>query len=85
MEYEREKMGRILFFVLIGVAIWLIWRGSVRITSRKETPGAPPAVNPAGEDMVQCMRCGVNLPRSEARLENGQLVCHNNPHCLPSK
>jgi formylmethanofuran dehydrogenase subunit E len=31
--------------------------------------------------MVTCTRCGVNLPRSEARTEDGKLVCASNPQC----
>lgn len=73
-------MGRILFFILIGIAIWLLWRGSTRITRR---PGAAEASRRSehGEDMVQCARCGVHLPRSEARDEGGRLVCRDNPRC----
>ncbi|HSN21566.1 MAG TPA: PP0621 family protein [Usitatibacter sp.] len=75
-------MGRILFFILIGIAIWLLWRGSVRVASR---PAPGEARRPErGEDMVQCARCGVHLPRSEAREEGGRLVCRDNPRCHPA-
>jgi hypothetical protein len=30
---------------------------------------------------VTCAKCGVNLPRSEARESAGQLVCNENPRC----
>jgi uncharacterized protein len=73
-------LGRILFFILIGIAIWLLWRGSVRVT-RKPPPGADARQADRGEDMVQCARCGVHLPRSEAREEAGRLVCRDNPRC----
>jgi len=72
-------LGRILFFILIGIAIWLLWRGSMRVTQR---PSSEPASRgPRGEDMVQCARCGVHLPRSEARDEGGRPVCRDNPRC----
>jgi uncharacterized protein len=74
-------VGRILFFVIIGIVIWLLWRGSLRLTAR---PGAAREPNPArGEDMVACARCGVHMPRSESREEGGRLVCRDNPRCRP--
>ncbi len=73
-------MGRLLFFVIVGIIIWLLWKGSVRLTERPGAPGQ--AHNPTrGEDMVACARCGVNMPRSEAREEDGVLVCRDNPRC----
>ena len=37
------------------------------------------------EDMVACARCGVHLPRSEAREERGAFYCRDNPRCLESR
>jgi hypothetical protein len=34
------------------------------------------------EDMVACARCGVNMPRSDAREEEGRYFCLNNPQCV---
>jgi hypothetical protein len=34
-----------------------------------------------GEDMVTCARCGVNMPRSEARESAGAWYCRDNPRC----
>ena len=71
-------MGRILTLILIGVALWWLFRGFFRAQVREDKP---PAHSPQGEDMVRCARCGVNLPRSEAREEGGKLVCAANPQC----
>ena len=74
-------MGRILFIIIVGIVIWLLWKGSVRLTERPGAPGT--ARNPGrGEDMVSCARCGVNMPRSEASEEGGRLVCRDNPRCI---
>ena len=73
-------MARILLLLFIAFLIYLIFRGFFRAQTRKK--GEPPMARSAKcEDMVTCARCGVNLPRSEARDEAGRLVCHNNPHC----
>jgi uncharacterized protein len=71
-------MGRVLILILIGIALWWLFRGFFRSQVRGEKP---PAESPRGEDMVRCTRCGVNLPRSEAREEDGKLVCASNPQC----
>ena len=75
-------MARILLLIFIAFLIYLVFRGLFRART-KDAPKAPPATTKQGEDMVQCTRCGVNLPRSEAREEAGRLVCANNPQCRP--
>jgi uncharacterized protein len=72
-------LGRVIILILIGVALWWLFRGFFRAQVREEQK--PPAQSALGEDMVRCTRCGVNLPRSEAREEGGKLVCASNPQC----
>lgn len=72
-------MGRILFWLLIAVLFWWFVKGLLKSRMRDE---APHAHTVQGEDMVACARCGVNMPRSDAREEAGKYFCLNNPHCL---
>jgi uncharacterized protein len=65
-------MGRILFFLLLGIALYVgyrLWRSGLR----REATRTPPA--DAGEPMVRCDHCGLNLPRSEALAEAGRWYC----------
>ena len=73
-------MARILLLLVIGFLIYLIFRGFFRAQVKKDAP-PPPATTTRGEDMVTCARCGVNLPRSDARQDGARLVCANNPQC----
>lgn len=75
-------MARILLLLVIVFILYLLLRRFFR-SQTKDAP--PPARNDPvqGEDMVACARCGVNLPRSDAREEAGRLVCQNNPNCHP--
>ena len=57
----------LVLIVLVVVAVWLI-RRALRSTDAKEKP-------PVQGDLVACARCGVHLPRSEARLADGKLYC----------
>jgi len=73
-------MARILLLLVIAFVIYLLFRGFFRAQVKKDAP-PPPATTTVGEDMVTCTRCGVNLPRSDARTEDGKLVCASNPQC----
>ena len=71
-------MGRILLLLILGFVIWLLFRSFFRSQVKD---ARPPAATAKGEDMVVCARCGVNLPKSDAREEGGRLVCRDNPNC----
>ena len=72
-------MARILLLLIIGFILYLLFRGFVRVNTKKD--GEPPATSDRGEDMVTCAKCGVNMPRSEAKEQEGRMVCANNPQC----
>ena len=73
-------MARVLLLLFIVFLIWLAFRGFFRAQVKKGA--SAPATTGRGEDMVACARCGVNLPRSEAREEAGIFYCRDNPRCL---
>jgi uncharacterized protein len=64
-------MGKLLVLIVLAViAVWLLKRALLK-GSQKE-----PAQKPAIEgDLVACARCGVNLPRNEARAIGEDLFC----------
>ncbi len=71
-------MGRILLLLIIAFLIWALFKGFFKSQLKKPEP---PSTSVAGEDMVACAQCGVNLPRSEAQERDGKLVCRENPNC----
>jgi uncharacterized protein len=73
-------MGRIVILMVIAFLIWLVFRGFLRVNTKGR--GQAPARTPQGEDMVACARCGVNLPRSEAREDRALFYCRDNPRCI---
>ena len=74
-------MARILLLIVIVFILYLLFRRFFRSQTKDAAP--PPTTEVKGEDFVACARCGVNLPRSDAREEAGRLVCQNNPNCHP--
>jgi uncharacterized protein len=64
-------MGRlIVLVVLVVLAVWAI-RRAIRATRAGDALKKPPIQ----QDLVRCARCGVHLPRSEAREAGGRLFC----------
>jgi uncharacterized protein len=62
-------MGRLIVLILLVVlAVWLI-RRALRATRMGEKK---PALQ---QDLVSCARCGMHLPRNEAREAGGRLYC----------
>ena len=74
-------MSRILLLLLIAFLIYLVLRGVFRSQLKKKEPPTAAATTTGGEDMVACARCGVNVPRSETREQDGRRVCAQNPNC----
>jgi uncharacterized protein len=64
-------MGKLLVLILLVVlAVWLI-RRAFRASSAADQQKQPAEQ----QDLVRCARCGVHLPRSEARQADGLLYC----------
>ena len=64
-------MGRLIVLILLVVlAVWAI-RRAIR-ASRTVNPSNKSTIQ---QDLVSCARCGVHLPRNEAREAGGRLYC----------
>jgi late competence protein required for DNA uptake (superfamily II DNA/RNA helicase) len=65
--------------VIIGFIAWGLLRGFSRSRVARDEGAARAS---SAEDMVACSRCGVHMPRSEAKVESGAFCCRDNPRCL---
>jgi len=64
-----------LLIIIVGIAlVYLVLKSYFR---NLQQPASPPQPRqPAqGEDMVRCVVCGVNTPRSEAIFSGGEFFC----------
>ncbi|HJV11132.1 MAG TPA: PP0621 family protein [Burkholderiales bacterium] len=66
-------MRLVVLIVLVVLAVWLIRRAF--LTSSSKSRNAPPRQGNLEGDLVACARCGMHLPRSEAREAGGRLYC----------
>lgn len=78
-------MGKLLSWVLLIAVGYLVFKLLVVVKRKSEASaarqerrpgeGAPASERAPGEAMVQCARCGVHLPQSEALDRDGRHYC----------
>ena len=67
-------MARLLLLIVIVVAVvWLLKRALRKAQGGDAQQGG--GEPKASQDLVRCARCGVLLPRGEARMSAGALYC----------
>ena len=64
-------MGRIIFFVLLALAAYLVWKSLQRAGQRTD-PKPPPV---AAQAMVSCAHCGLHLPQADALVAGNRYFC----------
>lgn len=79
-------MGKVLFVILIGVVVWLLFFAKRTLKIRRDGEGAgdTPPRSITSERMVECMRCGVHIPASEAAElvgQRGKYTCVEPERC----
>lgn len=65
-------MGRILFFVLLALAVYLLWRSLQR---RDVAPRTKASEERSPQAMVSCATCGLHVPRQEALMLGERYFC----------
>ena len=68
-------MGRIVFFVLLGIAIYIAWRMLLAPRSQNPAGGARSSSATGAQAMVSCSVCGLHLPRTDALAHGDQFYC----------
>lgn len=64
-------MSRILFFVLLALAVYLAWR----LLQKKQLPTDRPDSGVPRLPMVSCATCGLHVPRDEALMQDERYFC----------
>jgi uncharacterized protein len=64
-------MGKLLVLVLVVLVAYAFVKA---LAVKSRAPGARPRPH-AGERMVPCSQCGINLPESEALADGGRYFC----------
>jgi len=61
--------------ILLALVLWIVYRVLKSHGRNIKQDGSPKDM--VGEDMVRCVHCGVNLPRSESIISHGEFFCTN--------
>ena len=64
-------MSRIVFFVLLALAIYLVWR----LLQKRQLPPGGADSSVARLPMVICATCGLHVPREEALVQDERYFC----------
>lgn len=64
-------MSRVLFFVLLALAIYLVWR----LVQKKQLASRQEESKPLRLAMVSCATCGLHVPRDEALSQDDRYFC----------
>ena len=64
-------MSRVLFFVLLALAIYLAWRW----LQKKQLPRGDDDSNIPRLPMVSCATCGLHVPHNEALMLDDRYFC----------
>ena len=67
-------MGRIFFFVLLALAVYLGWRW-MKLQRLRDQRGTGAATPRQAQAMVSCATCGLHLPRQEALAQDERFFC----------
>ena len=67
-------MSKLFLLVLAAFVLYLLVKGFGRKASASARKPKEHA-SPAGERMVGCAHCGINLPQTEALEEDGAYFC----------
>jgi uncharacterized protein len=68
-------MGRILFWVLLGLLVYVAWRWWSAKQRLHDSTSEEARKKVTDETMVPCDVCGLNIPQSEAFAGNGRWYC----------
>jgi uncharacterized protein len=69
---RHRALGKFLVLLLVVLAVWFLVKGLKKPPPPRERR---PAETLAGERMVNCAHCGVNLPQSDATAVSDRFYC----------
>ncbi len=64
-------MSRILFFVLLALVVYVVWR----VVQKRQLPPGDVGAGVPRLPMVSCATCGLHIPREEAIAQEERYYC----------
>jgi formylmethanofuran dehydrogenase subunit E len=74
-------LGKVLLLLVIGFLGYVLFKGFMKASVKK----AQDDKRIEGENLVQCMKCGVQMPMSDAVVKDEGFVCRDPANCRHAK
>ena len=74
-------MGKVLLLMVIAFLGYVLFKGFMKASVKKDE--AEKRIK--GEDLVQCAKCGVSMPMSDAVVKDEGFVCRDSANCRHAK
>jgi formylmethanofuran dehydrogenase subunit E len=74
-------LGKVLLLLVIGFLVYVLFKGFMKSSVKQ----AKEEKRVAGEDLVQCAKCGVQMPTSDAVAKDGRFECRDPATCRHAK
>ena len=74
-------MGKVVLLLVIGFIVYVLFKGFLKSSVKN----AQEEKRIEGEDLVQCAKCGVQMPMSDAVAKDGSFVCRDPVNCRHAK
>jgi uncharacterized protein len=74
-------LGKVLLLLVIGFIVYVLFKGFLKSSVKQ----AQDDKRAAGENLVQCAKCGVQMPMSDAVAQDGGFVCRDPATCRHAK
>jgi len=68
-------MARILFVLVLALALYFLWRVLQANKAKRSGASSPKSTPRAALAMVSCASCGLHLPRPDALTEGDRFYC----------
>ena len=74
-------MGKVLLLLVIAFIVYVLFKGFLKSSVKN----AQEEKRIEGEDLVQCAKCGVQMPMSDAVVKDGSFTCRDPVNCRHAK
>jgi formylmethanofuran dehydrogenase subunit E len=74
-------LGKVLLLLVIGFIVYVLFKGFLKSSVKQ----AQEEKRVAGENLVQCAKCGVQMPMSDAVAKDEGFVCRDPANCRHAK
>jgi uncharacterized protein len=74
-------VGKVVLLLVIGFLVYVLFKGFMKASVKREREDK----RIEGENLVQCVKCGVQMPMSDAVVKEEGFSCRDPANCRHAK